>query len=391
MNRQIGRIAPAVFALAAAASIACAQAPETTTVTTERTLWGALMDNAVGLTILFIMLSAIIGALIKNRRRDRVLKDFSDYRVTVVLDDGRRIWGDAKVFPNGIEIVYENPVRDGSGHDETSFFIHAAEFPAVCAILRPVEALTPEMTRRRKRELRKYISPTVFRRTWRFLMIQFSVLRDAFVQAFSLLIGQAKTIARPGRGFGTVLQTQDKQITTIGQTVIGAVNLANDPVLESLFGQACVTEIKEGDGWRELPGFLKEYSADWLLLLRAGWPVKLTMELAPDASETQAGNRKIFLRREGSVYTIDNREVRNVELLSIAGGAVSHDLDGREVLKGNAMKLEGLQLEQGAPVVLTINYIEPGDLIVARSKCLVRHRGTKEDLSLLENLGVRRK
>lgn len=360
-----------------------------TPVPAPQTFVGAIVDNALGLTLLFILLTAIVGAVIKNRRRDRVLKDFDGYFAIVELDDGRRIWGRLRVFPNGLEARYSTPVLDGSGHTEASFFIHQSELAAVRAILRPTDKLSRAMLKRRHAELQRYIKPAIFRRTARFLLIQFSILRDAFMQAFSVLVGQAKNLSRPGTGTGSVLQTQDKYITTMGQTVIGAVHLAYDPMLESLFGQGCVAETKEGDGWRELPGFLKNYSAEWMLVLRTGWPVAAEIVLTPGEKEAVCKDWNITLRREGDVYTIENNERKNVELVRITGGAVSHDLSGREIFSGAKTELEGLKLEQDAPAVLQFNYLEPGDLVLPRTKTLIRHRMPSEELSLLENLGIR--
>lgn len=351
-------------------------------------IWAQLLDNAVGLTILFLLLSAIIGALVKNRRRDRVLKEFDDFRVTVVLQDGRRIWGVARIFPNGMEVTYEEWNADPSGHVETSFFIHASEFAAVRAILRPVEKMTPRMMKLRKRELRRYISPSIQRRVWRFTVIQFSVLRDAFMQAFALLIGQAKNLARPGSSVGSILQTQDKHLTTIGQTVISSVNLTNDPMLESLFGRACVLETKEGTEWRELPGFLKEYSGDWLLLLRSGWPLELKLTLADDQAEVVSPEGQFGLRREGEKLIAWNEATRNIELVALEREGTRIELNGREVRPGETMALESLPSKAG-DLVLELRYIEPGDLVLPRSTTVVRHRGARENLSILENLGIR--
>jgi hypothetical protein len=379
-----------LLTIATGATTAMAQGTAAPTPEQQQGFWSMLADNAVGLTILLIFITAILAALIKSRKRDRVLKSFNGYQVTAVLKDGRRIYGRFVVYPNGVEFDYSLPCNDPSGHVESSFILHQNEFVAVRAFLRLRDRLTPEMLAKRQREVLRYVSPTIFRRIWRFAVIQFAILRDAILQAFSILVGAASRTASTASRFGSVLRTQDKQITQIGSTVMGAITLTNDPILESLFGRSCVVEVKEGDAWREIPCYLKEYSADWLELLRASWPLQETIRLKPAQTEAAAGSFKITLRRDKDDLVLENGEGNNVEVLRVKVGKETKDLARLEVRPGQQQHLP-VSAREDEEVVLELLYLEPADIVVPRGETIVRHRGAKESLSFMENLGLRKK
>ena len=347
-------------------------------------LWALLIENAFGLTIFFILASAIIGAIVKNRKRDRVLKSFDGYPVVLTLEDDRRIWGELKVYPSGMEICYEKPVDDASGHQEASFFLYQNEFSAIRSIHRPIDDLSSKLNKRRKRDLEKYIRHSIQRRLARFFVIQFSILRDAIIQAFSLFVGQAKN--RVGRGaVGSVLQTQDKQITELGKTMIGSVNLAHDPIFESLFGQGCITEIKEGSGWREIVGTLREYSPDWVLLLQAGWPQKI--ELKVDSPDESISSEFVKVVYEDKKLIIRNTSKSLIEIVDINCHETAIKMKIRDILPNQ--KLTVPLNWQGGTLFITLYHHKPGDLILPRNKAIIRHRAPKTKSSLLEQIGIK--
>ncbi len=366
-----------------------ALAQETTDAETVSNGWWQLVsDNVLGITIIFLLLSAIISAVIKNRKRDRVLKEFEDFPVELELADGKKVWGGLRVYPNGIEIVYKERKDDKGGHVEESFFLHQAEFSVIRSLVRPIDVLSPGEKRRRKKELLRYIHPTFYRRSKRFLLIQISILRDAIVQVFSLIIGKAKSV---GTGtVGSLIETQSAHITNIGSTVIGSVSLMNDPILESLFGQAVVIEVKDNDEWREIHGFLKEYSADFLVLLRASWPEKNSVNIAQDESRVIEEISGVKITYNQGELILENKSGHRIDLVSILAGDLSLEMPIHEIADGSTLQIEREDLTEDQ-LTLHLDVFKPGDLIVPRQKSLVRHRGKKEDLSLLEDLGIGRK
>ena len=56
--------------------------------TSATSAWSNVFSNVFGLTILFIFLSAIVGAIVSRRRKDRCLKLLDDYHVTMQMESG---------------------------------------------------------------------------------------------------------------------------------------------------------------------------------------------------------------------------------------------------------------------------------------------------------------
>ena len=71
------------------------------------------MDNALTITIIFIVSSTIVAAFIRRLKRDKCLKDFSDYMVTVAQTSGKTIHGKLRVENTGLELIYS-----AAHHDE---------------------------------------------------------------------------------------------------------------------------------------------------------------------------------------------------------------------------------------------------------------------------------
>src|SRR5438034_5699786 len=78
-------------------------------------------------TLLFIFLTASITAVATKWARDKCLKFFSGYHVTLERARGQTIWGALKVFSSGIEIVYDHAFVDARGRKKTSNLIYQQE------------------------------------------------------------------------------------------------------------------------------------------------------------------------------------------------------------------------------------------------------------------------
>ncbi len=349
-----------------------------------------LLENAVGLTILFIFVVAIVGAILNARRRDRVLKDFNEYHVTAVLQDDRRVWGQLVAFPNGIEMRYRQPYRNAAGNIHNSFVLYQSEYPAVRAILRLESDLTPENRQRRLDELLRYANPSLPRRLLRWMLKQFAALRDAFVQSLAVLIGQAKKVAPTRTTAGMILTTQDQRLTSLGSTLLGSVHLLNDPILERKIGRWCVAEVKDGEGWREIPGILKEYSADWLEMLEASWPRRLEIHLQAGETEREVPESHFRIRREPGRLSIDNDPPEGLEILECAVEGMARPLTQRHIPPGETVYVDlGDKSEGNLSVHLIV--MEPADVILPRSVTVLRHAGRREQISWLQAMGLRRR
>lgn len=220
------------------------------------------MDNVFLITLGFIFTSALIGIYAKRRRRDRCLKDFDAFQVTVELKDGKLVWGRLAVFPNGIELFYAQPNRSEGGHFETSYVMFQAQMDTIQAIYRYHDELTTRRKEQRLLEIERAYRPNLPRRTWRWLRNFLNTFSDAFNQSIGTVIAQAKKSDN-----ASVVKTQDKHIQEIGSTVLGAVGNAYEPILERYIGRKVVIEELRNKEWVEHAGILKEYTAGWVELL----------------------------------------------------------------------------------------------------------------------------
>src|SRR3954447_13148527 len=79
------------------------------------------------LTLLFIFLTAAVTAVFTKWARDKCLKFFNGYHVTLERIRGQTMWGGLKIFSSGIEVVYDHAFVDARGRKKTSFMIYGAE------------------------------------------------------------------------------------------------------------------------------------------------------------------------------------------------------------------------------------------------------------------------
>src|SRR3954467_1054200 len=78
-------------------------------------------------TLLFIFVTAIITTVFTKWARDKCLKFFNQYHVTLERTRGQTIWGQLKVFSTGIEITYDHPFVDARGRKKTSYMVYGNE------------------------------------------------------------------------------------------------------------------------------------------------------------------------------------------------------------------------------------------------------------------------
>ena len=63
------------------------------------------------ITLLVIFLSAIFTAVITKWTRDKCLRFFHRFHVTLERARGQTLWGQLKVFSAGVEVVYDHVAR----------------------------------------------------------------------------------------------------------------------------------------------------------------------------------------------------------------------------------------------------------------------------------------
>ena len=221
------------------------------------------MDNVLGITIIFIVLSTVIAAFIRRRKRDKCLKDFSNDMVTINQTSGKIIWGKLRVENTGMELIYPDSHKDEDGHEETSFILYKYEYPDIQALIRYHDELSQSGKEQREKELKRTYHPNLLRRLKRKIQNIFKTIRDSVTEVVNLLITHAKK-ATP---VGATLTSQDKYVSQMKQELMGSAGTSFEPLLERYIGHKVVLELLKGDDVFEHCGVLKEYTADFIEIM----------------------------------------------------------------------------------------------------------------------------
>lgn len=218
-----------------------------------------MFDFWVPMFLLFA--AATVAAIVSRRKRDRCLKYFNREPVLIQMSSSKWLWGRFIVYPKTMELVFEHPRSDETGLIKASYVLYTPEVDGIKKILQPSPDVgTPEHEKWQK-EINRIANPSLMRRFRRWGWNVFNTLRDAVSQSFSMLIGTLKTKTVIGKVAGA-----DKRAGEIGNTLLGTVPNAYEPVLEKYLSKQVVVEMLEGGEVIEFGGLLQEYSAKYLLL-----------------------------------------------------------------------------------------------------------------------------
>src|SRR5258705_1241678 len=117
------------------------------------------------ITLLFIFVTAIITTVLAKWSRDKCLKFFKGYRITLERNRGQTLWGKFKVFSSGIEIVYDHPYVDPHGRRKTSYLFYQVELEQqVLSLFRYHTQLSEKEQKSRKKQVDSTFNPRFFRR-----------------------------------------------------------------------------------------------------------------------------------------------------------------------------------------------------------------------------------
>ena len=229
------------------------------TVVTSSPIWQVLLENALGLAILFIFLTALVTVIVSQRRRDKCLKLFDGFHVSYLTQSGKAMWGDLVVFSKGLEIIYDAPYMTRRGIYKTSSLLYETDTAQSLAICRMIDSLDPGQKHRRLRQISKTFRPNLIRRTIRRIRNIINMLRDAFSKALSTLIGAWAQTSK-----STVVTSQKAGIEQIGQTLLGVAGNAYEPLLERHIGKPVVLQMQTPASDDKIPidvpGYLADYS-----------------------------------------------------------------------------------------------------------------------------------
>jgi len=213
-------------------------------------------------TLLIIFLTAIITTVLAKWSRDKCLKFFKGYRITMERNRGQTLWGRLKVFSSGVEIVYDHPYVDPHGRRKTSYLFYQIELEQqVLSLFRYHAQLPPDQQKQRQNQVHATFNPRFFRRLYRGLRNFVNTLRDAFNAAIGAAVSQYQR-ANP------VLGAQGTTVTNLGQTLLGKFANAYEPLLEQYIGQPVILEVADplnpNNAVQEYTGYLADYTQQFI-------------------------------------------------------------------------------------------------------------------------------
>jgi hypothetical protein len=262
LTRAIGR--PYNFGVTLALLIPLAQAPPPPPAPSLNS--GPDAATVFYVTLLFIFLTAIVTTVFTKWARDKCLKYFHGFHVTLERSRGQTTWGQVKIFATGVEIAYDHPYVDARGLKKTSYMLYGPDFDMqLLSLFRYHHELDDAQQKRRHAQIRATFNPGPLRRMWRSVRNFVNTLRDAFNAAIGAVVQQYQR-ANPT---SAVLSTQSGSVTQIGQTLIGKfAGNAYEPLLEQYIGRAvivdCVDPINPNNAIVEYTGYLVDYTAQFL-------------------------------------------------------------------------------------------------------------------------------
>jgi hypothetical protein len=336
------------------------------------------MDKTLLITLLVLVGGALLGGFVKGRDRDRVLKDFAGYHITLETVNGHLVWGNMKLQPTGIELVYRSDVQD-EHHIETSYVLYKDEFPQIQAIYRYLDEIDGDQYKRRQREWQKTFHPGFWRRLQRHSRNFLNTVSDSLSQAIGILVGYAQTSTK------RISAGSDAYLSKVSQSIIGYVGTKYDPLLEEYVGTKVVVEVTEGERVYEHIGVLKDYTAEYLEILDVQYPQEAVLKVDQEGECCQEQNIRVE-RHEDTLHVTNIGETSLLlERLRI----------GEQVRTLNAVLDKDDELDLHLPpatgeaaVALDAKVVRQLDWILPRAHALVRHKAERYNPDYVFDIGV---
>ncbi len=325
-----------------------------------------LLDPTV-LTVVLLLVFATVIALVRSRRRDRCLRSFDDFHISMAEKGGDLVWGEVSIYTTGLSIQYAEPIRSARGHWEASYIFYKDQFPSLDALYRYPDALPADQQTQRERLIKRTTHPGLGRRLLRGLRNWLGMIRDAALQAVTLLIGAART-RQPG---SVVLTSQEQNLQTLSGEIIGYVGNAYDPLLEQHLFEPVVLEITRHGSTVNYCGWLKDYTKDFLEVLDAVPETAPRLPLAAyHVGATPLAGLKLDVRNEAMV--VRNGSGQPIFVQEAALGDWERPIRAI-VPAGFTADLALPPNADPANLRVWLSSIDRVDIIVPRSHAIVRH------------------
>lgn len=335
-----------------------------------------MFDSTFLITMLIILVGVTAGGYLNGKRKDRGLAAFEGYEVTLEKLDGRLVWGKMHLETTGIELQYAADVQDEQ-HVETSYILYKDEFPQIQAIYRYCDEMNTGQWAKREEEIERAFHPGFWQRFRRRSRNFMNLASESLSQAIGIIVGQVRP--RAGR---YITDASASYLGDLGKNIVGYVGTKYDPLLERYVGTQVVVEVTEGDTVYEHVGILKDYTADFLVILDVHYPNQSAFRLKGQQASLE--NKNLKLAREGDSLTIRNMGEDSLFLQSLAAGdqvqPINAVLDRDDELV--------LHLPAGAAdAELAAKVIRHLDWILPRSHALIRHKAERYDPDQVFDIG----
>lgn len=333
-----------------------------------------IFDVSLMATVALIFFLALLGANIRSRRRDVCLRAFHDYPVTVERAGGRVIWGIMELESTGLELHYLDSVQDQQ-HIESSYVMYGSEFADIQAIYRYVDELSDGDKKRRERQLMRYFHPGPLVRLWRGMQHFFALASDSLTEVLGMIMGSLRKPA--GRYITDASEAHLKQFSS---TIVGSMGSTFDPLMERLIGQKVVFELMEGDEVHEHVGIFKNYSADFMEFLDVQYPQQKSVNLDPSRPVAAKGLSAVY--ENGTIRMANHTQ----NPLLVRSMQVDDEEELLNVVVDGGELIELYPKAEFSVAKLTVNVVRTLDMIVPRSRCVVRHRAERYEPEMLPEI-----
>ena len=314
------------------------------------------------ITIGLIFLVTLLGAYLRSRFRDRCLKDFVGFHVTIERTNDKLIWGILSLEATGMELSYADAMQDEK-HIESSYVLYASEYQGVQAIYRYADKLSAWGRRKRDRDIRRSFHPNFLRRLARSTRNFLSTATDSLQEVITLLLGQFQKA-----GGRYLADRTDVMLNKLGGKYIGEIGRQADPLLENYIGQRVVFEITEGDEIHEHVGVFKDYSAQFVEFLDVQYP---QMQILPMRLNQDMQTERVQVKAQGGMLQVKNLGNEPLLLQSLHWDQQEQLLN---VVVDGGETVELHPTQEFSRADLRMQIARELDMIVPRSHCVVRHR-----------------
>jgi len=209
-----------------------------------------------------LFLGAIISIAIERNTKDSCLKKFNNTFVILFMKDGSTLWGKMNVFPDCIELEYNQPQEIEDQRKKVSYVLYNKKIANILAVYRP--APHPDSPERNdwQEAMEKLNHPGYLERFNRSMRIFYSMLRDAFSKSIGVALGMAKQ-------HSSLLQKEasaGKHANEIGQSLLNTIPNAYEPILEKYRGNEVIVESLIEESISETRATLDDYNLIYLVL-----------------------------------------------------------------------------------------------------------------------------